>query len=120
MEAHDIETVMRRPPDMELEGRAGAFWVPEKFGDGAMWVGHFQGQSPWERHQTTDELLHILAGEVEITVLTDDETVTTTARAGSLFVVPRGRWHRLLASGDVKLCGVTPGPTDHSDAEDPR
>jgi DNA-directed RNA polymerase specialized sigma24 family protein len=43
----------------------------------------------------------------------------TTARAGSLCVVPRGCWHRLLAREFVKLCGVTPGPTEHSDADDP-
>ncbi len=120
MEAHYIDEVMSRPPDWRTEGREGEFWMPQRFGEGSLWIGQFTGQSPWERHVTTDELLHILGGEVEVTVLTSDSSVTTTLRKGSLFVVPQGCWHRLLAREHVKACGVTPGPTDHSDADDPR
>jgi quercetin dioxygenase-like cupin family protein len=31
--------------------------------------------SPWERHPTSDELLHVLEGEVEIILMTDDGPV---------------------------------------------
>ena len=120
MRAHHIETVMSQPPDFETEERDAQFWMPSKFGEGSLWIGRFKGQSPWERHPTTDELLHILDGEVELTLLTDEGSQTTTLPSGSLFVVPKGCWHRLLARDYVKSCGVTPGPTDHSSADDPR
>jgi quercetin dioxygenase-like cupin family protein len=61
-------------------------------------------------------LLHLLEGEVEVTILDDDAGAQTSTRpAGSVMVVPRGQWHRLLARGPVRVCGVT-GPTDHSDS----
>ena len=117
---HDIKTILSRPPDFETEERDAQFWMPQQFGEGSLWIGKFTGQSPWERHTTTDELLHILEGEVEVTVLTEDERHSTTLRAGSLFVVPKGCWHRLYAADQVTSCGVTPGPTEHTQAEDPR
>jgi hypothetical protein len=57
-----------------------------------------------------------LEGAVEVTILDDDAGAQTSTRpAGSVMVVPRGQWHRLLARGPVRVCGVT-GPTDHSDS----
>ena len=35
----------------------------------------FRGQTPWERHPAGDELLHVIEGAVEVTVLTDDGPV---------------------------------------------
>ena len=37
-----------------------------------------------------------------------------------LIVVPRGCWHRFEAPNGVTPMTVTPLPTDHSTAEDPR
>lgn len=121
MEPHDLRALMETEPDFVTgDGREAAFWMPERFNDGSFWIGRYTGRSPWERHATTDELLHCLDGEVDVTVLTDDGPQTTTLRAGSVFIVPKGHWHRLYAEHEVTQCGVTPGPTYHSTADDPR
>jgi len=61
-----------------------------------------------ERHPGGDEMLHILDGEVDITVLTDDGRVETTARAGSIFVCPKGLWHRQMSRSGVTVLYATP------------
>jgi len=78
----------------------------------------FSGGTPWERH-AEDELLHILEGEVEVTILGDETRVVGTARAGQVLVVPRNCWHRQHAHATATLLFAT-GTTDISTAEDPR
>jgi mannose-6-phosphate isomerase-like protein (cupin superfamily) len=122
MKAHDLYSVMQGPPqwtDEDADGKA-TFWMPQGFGGGALWVGRWQGRSPWELHPDSDELLHVLEGEVQVTVLTERGPEHETVRAGSVFVVPRGAWHRQEARAPVVQYGVTPGRTQHSSAEDPR
>lgn len=121
MEVHDIRALMKHPPGWAAPDGSVAFWKGAPFNDGATWIGHFSGQSPWERHPDSDELLHVLEGEVEITVLTDREAVRRMIRAGSVFVVPRGLRHRQSARGGrVVEFGVTPGRTEYSGVGDPR
>lgn len=48
------------------------------------------GTSPWERHPDTDELLYILEGRADVTILHDDGPVVTPVGAGRVIVVPRG------------------------------
>ena len=77
--------------------------------------------SEWERHQGGDELVHILEGETELTILTDAHSrEVLTLKGGMLTVVPQGCWHRFNAPSGVTVLTVTPQPTDHSTAEDPR
>ena len=84
-------------------------------------VVRFSGQTPWERHPGGDELLHVVEGAVEVTVLTDDGPVHRTMTAGSIFVVPRGCWHRQRApAGVVLMFATATEATDHSWEEDPR
>jgi quercetin dioxygenase-like cupin family protein len=78
----------------------------------------FSGETPWERH-AEDELLHIIEGEVEVTILGAGTRVNGTARAGQALVVPRNCWHRQHARVTTTLLFVT-GTTDTSTAEDPR
>jgi hypothetical protein len=78
------------------------------------------GVSPWERHPTGDELLHVLEGEVEIVVQAEVGPVRTKVSAGSVFVVPRGLWHRHDVRERLVELYVTPGATEHSTADDPR
>ncbi|MBI1815376.1 MAG: cupin domain-containing protein [Deltaproteobacteria bacterium] len=81
----------------------------------------FSGQSPWERHPGGDELLHALDGEVDVTVLTNDGPVHTSVRAGSVFVCPKGLWHRQNAPRGVTHLYATPRQgNEHSWAQDPR
>ncbi len=82
-------------------------------------VTRFSGLTPWEHHPDADELLYVLEGAVDVTVLTDDGAVVTPVSAGSVFVVPRGLWHRQHARERAGLLFAT-GATDISWADDPR
>ena len=82
-------------------------------------VTRFVGMTPWERHPDADELLYVVHGAVEVTVLTDAHTVSVSVPAGSVFVVPRDHWHRQHARDQTALLFAT-GATDVSWADDPR
>lgn len=79
------------------------------------------GPSPWEMHPECDELLQVLEGEIELEILPPTGAAERrVVGAGELIVVPQGRWHRqTLRVATVELY-LTPGPTEHSTAEDPR
>ena len=79
----------------------------------------FSGRTPWERH-SEDELLYVLEGEVELTVLLDVDEERARARAGSVVVVPRNRWHRQETVTRTTLLFVTGERNETSYAEDPR
>ena len=114
LQAHAPAEIVSGLPEME-------FRQLEAFNQGH--VGVFRcsaGVSPWERHPDDDELLFVLGGEVDITVMFDAGPRTTTVKPGSLFVVPKGRWHRHEVRERLEELYVTPGPTEHSMAEDPR
>jgi mannose-6-phosphate isomerase-like protein (cupin superfamily) len=70
---------------------------------------YIPGSSPWERHNNGDELLLVTDGEVEIEVLGDagDSSVEQLPE-GSLFVVPKGKWHQLTATDNVNILYVSP------------
>lgn len=79
------------------------------------------GTSPvWEMHPDTDEFFHILEGEFEMILLQGDRSERVTVSAGSIFVVPKGVWHKPAAPKGSKFLFFTPGTTLHSDADDPR
>jgi quercetin dioxygenase-like cupin family protein len=103
-----------------VEEDAAAFPRLESFNDGAIYVGRFSGQTPWERHPDADELLYVIEGEVEITLLTPEASAQARVAAGSVFVVPRGLWHRQLASPGVTLLAAVPDNSEISEADDPR
>ena len=119
MKAHNILESMQRSPDCTY-GKEASFWILQPFNGGNLWIGTYVGGSPWERHPDGDELIHMLEGEAEVTLLTDKGKVQAAVPAGSVYVIPRGVWHRHSAKKPVVQYGVTSGKTDHSDAEDPR
>lgn len=90
------------------------------FNRGAVYAGRFSGTSPWECHPDADELLYVLEGEVEVTLLSGPQPVVTLARAGCVLVVPRGVWHRQWAARSVTLLAVTPDRSAISFEADPR
>jgi quercetin dioxygenase-like cupin family protein len=120
MKMYNIRDTMTQPPSFVTPDGKASFWIGDPFNGGMISVGRFSGQSPWERHPDGDELVHVLDGEVEITVLAEAGPLHTTVRAGSVFIVPKGLWHRQLARQSVTEFGATVGQTEHSDAEDPR
>ncbi len=92
------------------------------FNDSTCGIGCFVGQPPWECHTTGDELLHVLAGESELTTFDDTGARTTkTLGTGAVVVVPRGCWHRNKAPNGVTMLYITPTLGNlHSWADDPR
>jgi quercetin dioxygenase-like cupin family protein len=84
-------------------------------------VMRFAGETPWERHPDGDELLHVLDGDVDVTVLTDEGPVHVRVAAGGVFVCPRGLWHRQCPTTAATLLFATPTKTTEASwADDPR
>ena len=126
-EAVDIEAALAGRP--MLKGRTrhtagaeadAAFATLASFRDGAIFAGSFSGESPWERHRNGDELVHILAGRTTVTIIIDDEARDFEMSAGMLVVVPQGCWHRFQSPEGVTVLTMTPQPTEHTVADDPR
>ena len=109
-----------RKPDTPADEADKAFATLAEMGEGGVFAGSFEGESPWERHPKGDELVHVLAGETRLTLLTEDGPQELVMTSGMLTVVPQGTWHRFQAPDGVTVLTVTPQPTDHSTAEDPR
>jgi quercetin dioxygenase-like cupin family protein len=123
VKAHDLRAALagtKLGSVTTAEEDAAAFPRLDAFNDGALYVGRFSGETPWERHPGADELLYVLEGETQLTLLTADGPVRVSVRAGSAVVVPRGLWHRQLAPGGVTLLAATPDDSEVSAAEDPR
>ncbi|TNE33733.1 MAG: cupin domain-containing protein [Alphaproteobacteria bacterium] len=120
MELAQVTHLHNRSPEMTDADTAGTFATLAKLGNGAVFVGSFDGDSEWERHTNGDELVHILDGTADVTVLPHEggEKVLTLSK-GMLTVVPQGCWHRFHAPDGVTVLTVTPQPTDHS-TTDPR
>jgi len=117
LKAYDPSAVADGLAEMEFRqltrfdaGHAGVFW------------SEAGGPSPWEMHPDCDEMLQVLAGEIEVEVLPADggAGVKTRVAAGSFFVVPRGCWHRQNLLARTKEFYLTPGQSLHSTRDDPR
>jgi mannose-6-phosphate isomerase-like protein (cupin superfamily) len=111
---HDLREAVKDLPQLELRG-LGAF------DRATIGVFRFSGKAPWERHPDGDELILVLEGGGEITVLGEGEPIRAELRPGKLFVCPRGLWHRPVATPSMTALYVTPlTGSEHSWAEDPR
>jgi quercetin dioxygenase-like cupin family protein len=108
----------RGPQTPEAEARA-AFVVLAPFRDGSIFAGSFTGETPWERHRTGDELVHVLDGAATLTIITADGPQSFPLMAGMVIVVPLGHWHRFHAPDGIMVLSATPQPTDHSAVADP-
>jgi mannose-6-phosphate isomerase-like protein (cupin superfamily) len=107
----------RETPDAQTKT---AFAVLAPFGEGSVFAGSFSGETKWERHGRGDELVHVLDGAAELTIMTADGAETVDLRAGMLVVVPQGHWHRFRVPERVTVLTATPQPTEHTAADDPR
>jgi mannose-6-phosphate isomerase-like protein (cupin superfamily) len=103
--------------EAEIEG---AFATLAPFRDGGIFAGSFSGDSPWERHQNGDELVHILDGATTLTIMTASGPQSFQMTTGMLIVVPQGHWRRFHTPERVTVLTATPQPTDHTFAADPR
>jgi mannose-6-phosphate isomerase-like protein (cupin superfamily) len=101
-------------------GRPAGPVAPFDFNGCDCGVASFIGQPPWERHNGGDELLHVLAGESELTVLSGADVETRLIRQGDLVVVPKGCWHRNNAVKGVTVLFMSPHEGGENSWEDPR
>lgn len=83
-------------------------------------IGSFSGQPPWEMHPAGDELLHVLAGECDLTVLEHQGPVTRRLQPGTLVIVPQGCWHRNNAPSGVTMLFMTPSEGNRHSWKEPR
>jgi quercetin dioxygenase-like cupin family protein len=127
MVPHDLAALARDLPTLVIgadttgEQADAAVRTLSWLGDLQLGVMRFSGQTPWERHPDGDELLQVLDGAVDVTVLTDDGPVVVPLETGGIFVCPRGLWHRQRSRPTVTILFGTPvHTTEHSWADDPR
>ena len=119
-ELADLPVLRVRGPETTAAEADAAFAELAGYREGGIFAGSFEGQSPWERHRMGDELVQILAGETDLTIMAEDGPETLHLTAGMLTVVPKGCWHRFNAPNGVTVLTATPQPTDHVDVDDPR
>ena len=115
-----LPVLHNRKPTTLRDEAATAFATIAPFRGEGVTVGSWDGKGAWERHPNGDELVYILAGETTLTILDGDESESLKLEAGMLAVVPQGLWHQLESPGGVSILTVTPPPTEHTAAEDPR
>jgi mannose-6-phosphate isomerase-like protein (cupin superfamily) len=110
-----IQLDLMASPDREPESPIGDFSFHGCTGG----VAAFKGRPPWEYHGQGDELLFILAGESELTVLEKDRRSVWTLSAGHLAIVPRAHWHSNNAPGGVTMLWITPSEGNEHSWEEP-
>ena len=89
--------------------RTPTFWRDLVAGAGDRVVGAVHPDE-CEMHPHGDELLCLLAGAVDVVLEEADGERTVPLRAGEVFVVPHGVWHRLVLRAPAELLFVTPPP----------
>ena len=102
-----------RSPDTAQDDINAAFAVVAETSQSKVFVGSFAGKSGWERHENGDELVHILEGKTELTVLLGKLKEVSSLRAGMVAIIPVGLWHRFDAPDGVTILTATPMPTEH-------
>ncbi len=112
-----------RSPSTSPEELAEAFARVGTVGDAGVYITTFSGRSEWEQHPNGDELVQVLDGATTLELLdapgAAQPRVLALTRDQSV-IVPRGVWHRFIAPSGVATMTVTPPPTRHSAARDPR
>ncbi len=115
-----LTVLENRTPTTEVSEEDNIFATLSETAGTGIFAGSFNGESPWERHRNGDELVQILAGEATVSILTDTGRVDLAMSAGMVTIVPQGCWHKFNAPNGVTVMTMTPQPTEHTAAEDPR
>lgn len=125
--AFDMNAILRDLPELKItdettgEEADAAVHTIGDMGDRSLGVMRFSGLTPWERHMGGDELVYVLEGSVDFTVLTENQEVKRRVNAGSFFICTEGLWHRQRTAPSAAVLYGTPIKTSqHSFAEDPR
>lgn len=120
MNIHDLSAVLATIGADEVNlSRGDPSRVFDRLDHHSVGAVRFDGQPPWERHPQGDELLHVLDGEMDLCVLAPEGRAEFVLRAGSVFIVPRGLWHRSSPRGAVSMLFVTPAEGGEASWDDP-
>lgn len=65
---------------------------------------------PWHTHDNEDELFFVLEGVLDV----HEENETVTLNAGEFCIVPRGKEHRVVPHGHVRLMLFEPADIAHT------
>lgn len=111
-----------RGKDTTEAEKSASFTTMSPYRDGGIFGGSFSGESQWERHQQGDEIVYILDGATTLTLIADeaDEPQALEMTAGMMVVIPQGCWHLFQAPLGVTIMTVTPQPTEHLPADNPK
>jgi PhnB protein len=110
--AHDVNAALAGLPDMSMKFLAQA-------NNTTLVVSRATGAT-WERHPGGDEMIYVMEGVAEILTLTEGGPVRSKVREGSLFVCPRGLWHKTIPQPTVAAFYLTPGEGTEGSRKDPR
>jgi hypothetical protein len=69
-------------PDMTEDDAARSMSFFGDFNGNMLGVVYFSGETPWECHPAGDELLYVLEGEIDLTILSADERQREVVGAG--------------------------------------
>ena len=86
----------------EALGRFSDHWNPRivaSYNGNEIRVVKLQGDFTWHAHADTDELFHVIAGEMSI----EFRDGTRRLRAGEMLVVPKGTEHRPFAATEAHV-----------------
>jgi mannose-6-phosphate isomerase-like protein (cupin superfamily) len=112
LQVHDLAAQGVRLPLLEIGSPniidPAASWVRLDDVNGiGVFVSHFSGTSPWEKHGA-DEFLYMVRGEAKLTLVVDLGEVERRLKQGCAFVVPKNVRHRLNAPVPSILLSLTP------------
>jgi mannose-6-phosphate isomerase-like protein (cupin superfamily) len=116
-------TMFRRTPESTRAETKGSVARLASYRDGLLLAIKSSGKDHWERHLTSDELVHILDGTETLEIVCDDGPPKSfEIRAGMIAVIPQGAWHRSYSSEGTTAMTATPFPGEHVelDVDDPR
>jgi mannose-6-phosphate isomerase-like protein (cupin superfamily) len=123
--AYDIRAALRGKPKITSESTYEQFKEAcptlTRFDRGKVTLGRFATQTPWENHPEGDEFLYILDGRIDVILLSGTRPVRVPVKAGSIFLVPKGVWHRQVPRPVASVLSALPtahGPISWE--EDPR
>lgn len=65
---------------------------------------------PWHAHDNEDEMFFVTEGVLDV----EEKDGNNTVRAGEFYIVPRGKEHRVVPRGHVKLMLFEPAGIAHT------
>lgn len=118
------ELIQQRPVSLtDALGSFEALWSPRvvtRVNDYDVRVAKVAGEHVWHVHEDTDEFFQVLDGELTIALREENVERSVVLPARSVYVVPRGTWHKPSSAGGAELLLFEPtGTSTVGDRHDP-